>query len=144
MVVRAKKAAATKREMSQAHKDALAKGREQGRVVRAYLEALDAHKPKRGRKRTRESVSRRLADIEAQLDDTNALARLLLIQQRLDLSAELEIMASGGIDLGALEASFVKVAAAYGTAKGITYQAWRAAGVDAAVLRKAGIGRSAN
>jgi hypothetical protein len=144
MVVRAKKASAARKSMSQVHKDALAKGREQGRVVRAYLEALEAHKPKRGRKRTKESITRQLADIEAQLDDANPLVRVLLIQQRLDLSAELEVMASGGVDLGALEASFVKIAADYSNSKGVTYQAWRAVGVDADVLRKAGIGRSAN
>ena len=38
------------RGMSEAHKAALSEGRAQGRAVRRYLEALDAHKPKRGRK----------------------------------------------------------------------------------------------
>ena len=48
----AKKAAtATKRQraMSEEHKAALAEGREQGRVVRRYLEALESQRPKRGR-----------------------------------------------------------------------------------------------
>ena len=36
--------------MSDAHKEALAEGREQGRAVRRYLEALEANKPRRGRK----------------------------------------------------------------------------------------------
>ena len=36
---------------------------------------------------------------------------------------------------------FVQVAATYSARKGISYAAWRAVGVDAAVLNKAGIGR---
>ena len=39
-------------QMSDEHKAALAEGRAQGRAVRAYLEALEANKPRRGRKRT--------------------------------------------------------------------------------------------
>lgn len=38
--------------MSDDHKAALAEGRAQGRAVRAYLEGLEASKPRRGRKRT--------------------------------------------------------------------------------------------
>jgi hypothetical protein len=68
----AKKAAAQpakrSRSMSDEHKAALAEGREQGRAVRRYLEALESYRPKRGRKRTQESITKRLADIEARLD----------------------------------------------------------------------------
>ena len=47
--------------MSDAHKAALAQGRAAGnRAVRNYLEALEAHKPKRGRKRTPDSIKKRL------------------------------------------------------------------------------------
>ena len=42
--------------MSEAHKAALAKGRMEGRVVRDYLEGLRATKPKRGRKRTPDTI----------------------------------------------------------------------------------------
>jgi hypothetical protein len=45
-----------RRPMSDEHKEALARGRHEGRVVREYLEALRATKPKRGRKRTPESI----------------------------------------------------------------------------------------
>ena len=47
--------------MSDEHKAALAEGRTQGRAVRNYLDALEATKPKRGRKRTPDSVKKRLA-----------------------------------------------------------------------------------
>src|ERR1700739_1377102 len=53
--------------MSAGHKQALAVGREESRAVRRYLEALQAHKPKRGRKRTSESIQARLDQIERRL-----------------------------------------------------------------------------
>jgi hypothetical protein len=126
--------------MSDAHKQALAAGREQGRAVRQYLEALEAHKPKRGRKRTPESIQKRLAAIEERIASADPLTRLQLIQERMDLSKEL---AAGEqkVDLTALEKGFVGSARAYGERKGITYAAWRELGVDPAVLKQAGIGR---
>ncbi|HVC66122.1 MAG TPA: hypothetical protein VND44_00840 [Acidimicrobiales bacterium] len=127
--------------MSDAHKAALAKGREQGRVVRNYLEALELAKPRRGRKRTSQSIERRLTAIEAQLAGAGALQRLQLVQERMDLESEL---ASGEelVDLASLEKGFVKVAKGYGARKGVSYSAWRAVGVSAPVLQKAGIGRA--
>ena len=58
--------------MSAEHKAALAKGREEGRVVRQYLEALESTKPRRGRKRTPESIRKRLATIDNQLPGVRA------------------------------------------------------------------------
>jgi hypothetical protein len=46
--------AVPKRTMTTEHKEALAKGREAGRAVREYLAALEATRPKRGRKVTPE------------------------------------------------------------------------------------------
>jgi hypothetical protein len=132
----------TKSPMSDTHKEALALGREQGRAVRRYLEALELHKPKRGRKRTPESVQKQLAAIEAKLPSADPLTRVQLIQQRMDLQSELASKGAA-VDLGALEGEFVRAARDYGQRKGISYAAWREAGVDAAVLKKAGIGRSA-
>ena len=132
----------TKAPMSDEHKEALALGREQGRAVRRYLEALELHKPKRGRKRTPESVQKQLAAIEAKLPTADPLSRVQLIQQRMDLQAELATKGES-VDLTALESDFVKAARAYGQRKGISYAAWREAGVDAAILKKAGIGRGA-
>lgn len=131
----------TKSSMSADHKAALALGREEGRAVRRYLEALDAHRPKRGRKRTIESVQKRLADIEQKVAGADALSRLQLVQERLNLQKELDAK-STTVDLGSLEAEFVKAAKGYSERKGISYAAWREAGVDAAVLKKAGISRA--
>jgi hypothetical protein len=128
------------RSMSKAHKEALAVGRTQGRAVRDYLEALQAHKPKRGRKRTAESVSARLEAVAELLASADALNRLLLLQEQRDLQAEISNM-SDAFDITELEAAFVEHAAAYGEAKGISYGVWRESGVSAAVLSAAGIGR---
>jgi len=127
--------------MSVEHKHALAVGREESRAVRRYLEALEAHKPKRGRKRTAEGVASRLRQIDSRLANADALTRLHLVQERLNLQTEL---ASRDItvDLQSLEAGFVTAARGYGDRKGLTYAAWRAAGVDPTVLRKAGIPRT--
>ena len=127
--------------MTDAHKAALARGREEGRVVRRYLEAVERQRPRRGRPRTPESIRRRLAAVNAQLADADSLTRLHLLQQRTDLEAELRRLTASS-DLGALERNFVKVARAYGERKGIGYNAWRAAGVAAPVLHRAGIDRN--
>lgn len=132
----------TKSTMTAEHKQALAIGREQGRAVRRYLEALEAHRPKRGRKRTPESIQRRLDDIETKLESADPLARLQLRQERMNLENELATK-SETTDLSALEGDFVVAAKEYGSRKGITYMAWREAGVDAAVLKQAGIRRGA-
>jgi hypothetical protein len=126
--------------MSDSHKAALAEGREQGRAVRRYLEALEAHKPRRGRKRTPESIEKRLTAIEDRLRDADPLTRLQLVQERMDLQRQLEASDST-VDLHELEEEFVKAAPDYSRRKGITYAAWREAGIDPAILRRAGIRR---
>ena len=126
--------------MSAEHKAALAEGRTQSKAVRQYLEALEAHKPKRGRKRTPESIKKRLDTIDGQLDSVDPLKRLQLVQERMDLRAELDNMEDKP-DLDALAKGFTSSAKAYGARKGITYAAWRELGVDASVLKAAGITR---
>lgn len=127
--------------MSNEHKAALAEGRNQGRSVRLYLDALETHRPKRGRKRTPESIKRRLVAVETELASADPLKRVKLIQERLDLDAELDAM-NLKVDLSRLEDEFVTSAKAYSARKGISYAAWRAVGVSPAVLRRAGISRS--
>lgn len=127
--------------ISDQHKAAMAEGRVEGRVVRDYLDALRNSKGRPGRKRTPDSVARRLQAIEAELADASPVRELELIQERLDLQVELESMQSK-VDPASLEAGFVKIAAAYSQRKGISYTAWRAVGVQPSVLKKAGIPRS--
>jgi hypothetical protein len=137
----AKAKVAGQRSMSSEHKAALAKGREEGLAVRRYLEALEAARPKRGRKRTPATIDKRLAQIETQLAEAEALARLHLLQQKKDLEDE-RGRAGEVQDLSGLEKQFIRVAKSYGNRKGISYGTWRAAGVSAAVLQKANVART--
>jgi hypothetical protein len=127
--------------MTEEHKAALAEGRTQGRAVRNYLDALEATKPKRGRKRTSDSIKKRLDAIDAELGDTDPLKALNLRQERRNLYGELAGM-DEKVDLAAVEKDFVAAAKSYGERRGISYEVWREAGVAADVLKKAGISRS--
>ena len=129
------------KKMTAEHKQALADGRAEGRAVKVYLDALEQQKPRRGRKRTPDSIAKRLGAIEKQLDDASSLQRLQLVQERRDLETELAGMDTT-VDLTALEAAFVKVAKAYSARKGIEYASWRELGVGADVLKKAGLTRA--
>jgi hypothetical protein len=68
------------------------------------------------------------------------LSRVHLAQERLDLLSELEAREDVA-DMHNLEEAFIAVARDYGERKGLSYAAWRAGGVDADVLRRAGISR---
>ena len=134
----AKKSKKGPRALSASHKAAMAEGRTQGRAVRAYLEALEANKPRRGRKRTSESINRRLAKIDQDLATADPLHRVQLVQEQLDLQSELAGLESKN-EMGDLEKGFVKAAKGYSERKGISYAAWRAVGVPTNVLKEAGL-----
>jgi hypothetical protein len=128
--------------LSDQHKAAIAVGRVEARAVREYLVALRSAKLKRGRKRSPDSIKQRIAAIEAEPTATDPLVELRLIQERRNLSNELESMGSG-VDMDALEAEFIKAAKSYSERRGIAYATWRDVGVEASVLKAAGIGRDA-
>lgn len=130
-----------KNPLSVEHKAAMAAGRTEGRAVREYLDALRSNKPKRGRKRTPDSIAARLQRITDELAVADAIDELRLLQERRNLQAELETMGSS-VDISALEAEFVKVAKAYSQRQGIAYATWRDVGVEASVLKAAGISRA--
>ena len=124
--------------MTDDHKAALAQGRAEARAIKAYLAVATTPK-KRGRPVTRASLEDRIAtlDKKAQIED-DPLARVELIQARIDAQRSLDDLGTAA-DLEALESGFVEYAAGYSDRKGITWTAWREAGVPAATLRKAGI-----
>ncbi|MGH3599391.1 MAG: hypothetical protein ACRDQH_03790 [Pseudonocardiaceae bacterium] len=131
--------------MSDSHKAALAVGRDEGRAVRRYLEALEAHRPRPGRKRTAETVQRQLRETIQQLNRATALERVHLLQRRLDLEHEIERMQrDSDLDLVELETAFVTALPGYSDRKHISYAAWREVGVPARVLRAAGVSRAAS
>jgi hypothetical protein len=130
-----------RKKMSDEHKAALAKGREQGRAVRDYLAALEQER-KPGRKVDRGTVENRISEVQQRIDDEpDPAKRVELIQRRLDLEEQLVAM-QDEVDLHALEQGFVDAAAEYSERKGISYPAWREAGVPAAALKQAGIRRT--
>lgn len=127
--------------MSEEHKQNLAIGREHARVIREYLEALEGSQSRRGRRRTPESVERRLEEIRVRVDEeVDPLRRLQMISERESLEGELKVQETSGI-LPELEEAFVVVCRDYSQRKHISYSAWREAGVEAAVLKKAGVSR---
>lgn len=128
------------RTMSDDHKTALAIGRNQSRAVKAYLTALKNNKPKRGRKRTAESISNRLAKIAGELPTADALQEVLLLQEQTDLEKELSAMADD-VNMITLEADFIGAALGYSNSRGIDYTTWRKVGVSTETLAKAGIKR---
>lgn len=127
--------------MSAEHKAALAAGRAEGRAVKDYLQALENSRPTRGRRRTAESIQSRLDTIEEAIPTSDPVSRLSLIQERNNLTAELDSL-SDETDISELEQVFTKVARAYSQRKGIGYSAWREVGVPASVLKDAGISRA--
>lgn len=126
--------------MSSAHKKALANGRNEGRVIREYLDIVEATKPKRGRRRTPESITRRLATINTELKTADAVTKVRLIQERLNLKTELAGMKSR-TEISAAETKFIKVARSFSERNDISYEAWREFGVTPIVLKKAGIAK---
>lgn len=134
------KATVSKRTVTVAQKKAMANGREESRMVRSYLDAIETPK-RRGRQRTPDGIKRRLATIERQLDSASTIQRLHLLQEQSDLADELRSKQTPLQDVEKLRANFIKVAKSYGDRKGISYATWRAVGVDAATLKAAGITR---
>ena len=124
--------------MSDEHKQALARGRAESRIVKDYLEALRETKPKRGRKRTPETVEQRLTAVTKELETADALTELLLVQEQHDLMKELLNLRSQ-VDVRSFEHAFVQVAVSYSKSKKIDYSSWREVGVPAEVLKRAGL-----
>jgi hypothetical protein len=129
------------KKMSDDHKAALAKGRAQGKAIRDYLAALEQER-KPGRKLDRPTVEARIHEVQQRIDEEpDPAKRVDMIQRRLDLEERLVTMQDEP-DLEDLEKGFVEVAAEYSERKGISYTAWREAGVPAATLKAAGVRRT--
>ncbi len=131
-----KRARAT--EMSDSHKRALANGRTEGRTIREYLDIVEATKPRRGRRRTPESITRRLDKIANEITIADSLTKVRLVQERLSLTTELKAMKSK-VEVSKAEAKFVKVAKSFSKRNDISWHAWIEFGVSPVVLKKAGI-----
>ena len=125
--------------MSAQHKAALAQGRRESRAIKLYLQALGNRRP--GRPVTAASLGKRISDLEAKIaGETDPLKAVDLRQSRIEAEQALA-RAESAADMSELEKGFVKNAKGDSTRKGISYSAWREAGVPATMLKQAGISR---
>ena len=133
---------AAQRTLSTAHKKALAEGRSMSAAVDRYLTALNTPK-RRGPKVSTARLEQRLAAARTRLQTATGVARAYAAQEVRDLKAKIAKQASvDHVDLTSVEAAFVKIAKSFGDRRGISYGAWRDAGVPAAVLKRAGVART--
>lgn len=130
-----------KKQMSDEHKRALAKGREQARTVRDYLEALERDS-KPGRRLSKDELEQKVHQLQEQISaEDDPAKRVELVQKRLDYEERLADFEETA-DIEELQKAFVKAVGDYSERKGISYTAWRELGVPAAVLREAGVPRT--
>src|SRR5581483_10938755 len=121
---------------------ASSRSRDQARVVRRYLAALESER-KGGKRRLADSIANRILKIDELLVTADPLSRLHLTQERIDLHGEQIRYANGASDdVSSLEKQFIKVARSYADRLGISYSAWRQVGVDPEVLERCGIVRN--
>jgi hypothetical protein len=126
--------------MSDEHKAALAQGRREGRAVKQYLRMVGSRRP--GRPVTKDSLERRIAGLNEKINaEDDPLKKLELIQARIDAEDQMAEV-EDAVDADAIEKEFLEVAKSYSERKGLSYSAWREAGVSAQTLREAGIART--
>jgi hypothetical protein len=130
------------RKLSASHKRALAEGRTLSATVNQYLAAVTTPK-RRGRKVSTATLTQRLADARQRVKTEAGVNKVLAAQEVRDLQAKLaRLRTDNAVDVKTLEAAFVKVAKQFAENRGVTYGAWRDAGVPAEVLKRAGIARA--
>lgn len=110
--------------------------RRESAVVKAYLTALRGGP--RERRLDPDVVRARIERINEQLLSADVIGELKLVQERMNLEAELSRPRSGP-DRAQLEAAFIEVAGRFSARKGIRYETWREVGVEPRVLRLAGV-----
>ena len=111
-------------------------------TVDRYLAVINTPQ-RRGRKVSKATLQQRLAAAETRLKSATGVEKVLAAQEVRDLRARLSRMnLAGTVDVKTLESAYVKIAKQFGENRGITYGAWRDAGVPAVVLKRAGVART--
>ena len=111
-------------------------------TVDRYLRLINTPK-RRGRKVSVATLEQRLALARKRLPTATGLERAYTAQEIRDLLAKIaQLPSADDADRTRAEAAFVKIAKAFSERRGLTYGAWRDAGVPADVLRRAGISRT--
>ena len=111
-------------------------------TVDRYLAAVNTPL-RRGRKVSKATLESRLASVQSEAKSATGVAKVLAAQEIRELTTRIATLSVGsGGDIKSLEAAFVKIAKQFGDNRGISYGAWRDAGVPAQVLKRAGIART--
>jgi hypothetical protein len=118
--------------------EAAKRGREEARVVKQYLGALEVSRPRRGPKPSPEKITAKLAKISEEIENASPLKRLDMLQEQIELYNQLEQLQQS-TDIAELENEFVRVARNYSERRGLTEQAWKAVGVSSDVIERAGL-----
>lgn len=127
-------------QVTEAHKKAMVKGRQQAAAVRKYLQALESRSSVR--RPDERKLRGRIDDTEQRIHaEKNPAKRVELIQRRLDYEAQLADLVEAP-DMESLEKDFKDAVKEYSERKSLTYAAWRELGVRARVLREAGVPRT--
>lgn len=115
-------------------------GQSAATYVKRYLDAL-AGPPRRQRSiRGADTVREQLNAVQAEIAATsNVIARLQLYQRAVGLEQKLIDIEAPAEDFAVVEAAFVEHVADWASARGITYDALRRAGVSPRILREAGM-----
>ena len=110
----------------------------QNKIIKDYLDGLEKYKAKRGRKRSPDTIKKRLSVIEEKLPTASSLTKLHLNQEKIDLQSALKALETPA-NTDDLEPLFIEVAKSYSERHNISYGAWRAMGVRPEILKRAGI-----
>jgi len=124
--------------VSEEAKSARALGQAQGRTVSRYLSAIDSANSRRSRQRSPERMKARVSELPDEIAQAKPLKRVHLIQELMDLEAELA-KEEETVDISGIESDFISIASEYSDRKGISYAAGREVGVPASVLKAAGV-----
>lgn len=128
----------TPADSSSTHRASAAASREESFKVRAYLDALELQRPRRGPRLNADKIRTKLAKIEEELPTVSTLRRLELIQEQLNLLKQLKSIENAA-DIKELENDFIAVAQSYAERRKVSAHAFRAVGVPQDVLTRAGI-----
>lgn len=128
-------AATPKKKLTKQHLDNLAAGRTEAAIVNRYLTAMEQPR-KRGRQV--DASPEKIAAQKKLVEASTGTTKLAAMQRLLDLEGKASAKPAP-VDIGKLEADFIRVAADYSERKGISVAAWRKIGVSPEVLKKAKI-----
>lgn len=114
----------------------------ESRAVAAYLKVLPQLKGGAALARL-ERIKQRQAELSRmKKDTTDPLRRLKIVQEQIDLNNETVTAKRLANRHAKATVGFIQHAKAYGETNGISYSAWRRAGVPIEVLEEAGISKA--